>query len=420
MYTKLFLLAALASAASARTFEKCSTQSDCGEGLTCLAINEKAECVPSCVVPTTVTNTVFQPTTLPASTITSVEVQTTTLPPVTVTSTQTNVKTITVTTSAPAATSTAAVCEDVPVPGDAYGCASQASWGNCGASWMTGYCKKSCGTCPAPACEDKPVPDTCGCASQASWGNCAASWMTGYCQKSCGTCPGAKPPIQTYKTCKTPNTLAIAFDDGATVYQQSIIDQFNAVNGKTTFFTTGHLYQCIYNDGAVKSLRNAFASGHQIASHTWNHPDLTTLDATAQTTELTTLEDALQKIIGAKPTFIRPPYLASNAGLKDVLTSLDYRAIITNNVDSQDWNGYTAQQGYDAIVKGLEASQYSGIVLAHENYAATVNQLLPQLITYAQQKGIKLVTVAECIGDDVSKMYKDVGVQGERDGTWVC
>ncbi|KAJ3056665.1 hypothetical protein HK097_005342 [Rhizophlyctis rosea] len=363
----------------------------------------------------TVSNTVTDTITSvqPASTVTSVQFST-------VVSTKTDTKTVTVTAAA-AATTTAAVCEDVAVPGDTYGCANQASWGNCGASWMAGYCKKSCGTCPAPACEDKAVPgDTYGCELQASWGNCAASWMSGYCQKSCGTCPGAKQAIQTYKTCKNPNTLAIAFDDGATLNQQAVIDQFNAVGGKTTFFTTGHLYQCIYNASAVQSLRNAFASGHQIASHTWNHPDLTTLDATAQTNEIVKLEDALQKIIGAKPTFIRPPYLSSNAAVKEVLTYLDYRAIITDNLDSQDWNGFSAAQGYANIVAGLEVNNYSGIVLAHENYAATVFDLLPQLIAYAQSNGIKLVTVSECIGDDVTKMYKSVGAQSERDSSWVC
>ncbi|KAJ3118505.1 hypothetical protein HK098_005912 [Nowakowskiella sp. JEL0407] len=39
------------------------------------------------------------------------------------------------------------VCPDTPVPGDQNGCASEAAWGNCGASWIQNYCYKSCKKC---------------------------------------------------------------------------------------------------------------------------------------------------------------------------------------------------------------------------------------------------------------------------------
>lgn len=35
----------------------------------------------------------------------------------------------------------------------------------------------------------------------------------------------------------------------------------------------------------------------------------------------------------------------------------------------------------------------------HETYAGTVNQLTPWLINWAKQNNLKLVTVAECLGD---------------------
>jgi len=43
--------------------------------------------------------------------------------------------------------SSSSSCTDTPVPGDPYGCSQQAGWGNCGVSWMQGYCSKSCNRC---------------------------------------------------------------------------------------------------------------------------------------------------------------------------------------------------------------------------------------------------------------------------------
>jgi endo-1,4-beta-xylanase len=39
------------------------------------------------------------------------------------------------------------VCSNTPVPNDPYSCSQQAAWGNCGVSWMQGYCDKSCNRC---------------------------------------------------------------------------------------------------------------------------------------------------------------------------------------------------------------------------------------------------------------------------------
>ncbi len=34
---------------------------------------------------------------------------------------------------------------------------------------------------------------------------------------------------------------------------------------------------CIYNNDAMDRVRYAYNNGHQVASHTWSHSDLTTL-----------------------------------------------------------------------------------------------------------------------------------------------
>ncbi|KAG6812668.1 hypothetical protein H0H92_001426 [Tricholoma furcatifolium] len=50
-----------------------------------------------------------------------------------------------------------------------------------------------------------------------------------------------------------------------------------AANATGTFFFNGDNYACIYDADEMKRVKYAYNHGHQIASHTWSHPDLTTL-----------------------------------------------------------------------------------------------------------------------------------------------
>ena len=67
--------------------------------------------------------------------------------------------------------------------------------------------------------------------------------------------------------CTSPGMLALAYDDGPYQYTSQLVDILDKGGAKGTFFWTGTLYGCIYRqDAAVKK---AFASGHQVASHSW-------------------------------------------------------------------------------------------------------------------------------------------------------
>lgn len=82
----------------------------------------------------------------------------------------------------------------------------------------------------------------------------------------------------------------------------------------------------------------AYNSGHQIASHTWSHKDLTGQGASGIQTEVQRLETALKKILGIKPKWLRPPYGGQNSNVLNTLKGYNYK-VVTWNLDSQDWNG---------------------------------------------------------------------------------
>lgn len=76
-------------------------------------------------------------------------------------------------------------------------------------------------------------------------------------------------------SCRVPGTVAMTFDDGPYKFTNQLLDHLKQAGVKATFFVNGHNIGDIYQyDWIVK---RAYHEGHQIASHTWGHADLTTL-----------------------------------------------------------------------------------------------------------------------------------------------
>ena len=196
-------------------------------------------------------------------------------------------------------------------------------------------------------------------------------------------------------SCTQPGVIALTFDDGPWQYEQTIIDQLNAAGAKATFFIAGNLYQCIYNGAA--SMQNAYNAGHQLASHTWSHTNMAGLQPSQIQNEMTQVENAFATILGVKPNYMRPPEGATGGSVVPTLSQMGY-SIITWDVDTQDWNNVPPSQS-EQIIQQAGTFGNGHIVLMHETIPTTANQLASWAINYATQNGLKMVTVAECLGD---------------------
>ncbi|KAK3904453.1 carbohydrate esterase family 4 protein [Staphylotrichum tortipilum] len=205
----------------------------------------------------------------------------------------------------------------------------------------------------------------------------------------------APSPGVVIQKCSNPGMLALAYDDGPYQYTSQLVDTLDKAGAKATFFWTGTLYGCIYNQAAA--VKKAFASGHQIASHSWTHGHMGSMSESQIRSEMTKVEDALVNLIGKKPAYMRPPYLETSGAFLPTMKSMNYK-VITNDVDAGDWNNKTPQQSEQSFQQA-GASGNGHIPLMHETYSGTVNTLTPWLINWAKQNNLKLVTVAECLGD---------------------
>jgi peptidoglycan/xylan/chitin deacetylase (PgdA/CDA1 family) len=209
-----------------------------------------------------------------------------------------------------------------------------------------------------------------------------------------------------YSKCSKPGVFALAFDDGPGQYTEELIKTLNAAGAKATFFFTGTLYGCIYNRAAA--VKAAYSSGHQVASHTWTHPQtLDSMSVAQLTTEMQKLETALVNIIGVKPTYMRPPYLKTGGNVPTAMKTLGYR-MITDSVDSQDWNGLSVSASEQKFRSaGPSTSDGKGhISLLHETYANMVRDLVPRLIKWAKENNLKMVTVGMFLRRQASRITK--------------
>ncbi|KAK4161690.1 deacetylase-like protein [Cladorrhinum sp. PSN259] len=197
------------------------------------------------------------------------------------------------------------------------------------------------------------------------------------------------------RNCNAPGQLALAYDDGPYQYTSQLVDILDKGGAKATFFWTGTLYGCIYKE--ANAVKKAFASGHQVASHSWSHGRMGSMSASQIRTEMTKVEDALVNLVGVKPAYMRPPYLDTGGQFLSTMKSMNYK-VITNDVDAGDWNNKSPAQSQQTFQQA-GAKGNGHIPLMHEVYAGTVNTLTPWLINWAKSNNLKLVTVAECVGD---------------------
>ncbi|KAL8279655.1 hypothetical protein RQP46_007968 [Phenoliferia psychrophenolica] len=214
-------------------------------------------------------------------------------------------------------------------------------------------------------------------------------------------------------TCTVPGTFAMTFDDGP-LYGGQIATYFEKHNSKATFFVNGNNYDCIYK--YAEDLQRRYQAGHQIA--TWTHPDITTISAAAFENEITLLETALQKILGIKPKYFRPPYGSYNNAALAILKKRGYK-VVNWNLVSGDAEGGTASSCIAAYKNVYKKPLKPYIALNHETYQITANNVVPTVVPKLISAGYKLVTVAQCLGDN--QPYQGaIGALGKRDSSWTC
>lgn len=228
--------------------------------------------------------------------------------------------------------------------------------------------------------------------------------------------PQKRQLAQVVSSCTQPNTVALTFDDGPWEYAEVVSDALTSKGVKGTFFYNGNNYECIYDQAEIDRVKYVFNAGHQVASHTWSHPDLTTLTWDQIHDQMWRVEQALQRIVGVVPAFMRPPY----GNYNDLVLEAAYirgQKVVIWDFDSGDSVGASVQDSESTYDSTISEHPSTILALNHETYETTAYDVLPYAIEKLQAAGYNLVTLAECLGESP---YQSVGSPEVNDGSWGC
>jgi len=183
--------------------------------------------------------------------------------------------------------------------------------------------------------------------------------------------------------------IALTFDDGPhKTLTPKLLDLLAAHHMKATFFVVG---QNAADHPDI--LRRAVREGHEIANHSWSHPNLAKLSDEAARREVQKTDDAIFAAIGKHPTLLRPPYGSITARQKRWMhDDFGYRIIIWD-VDPLDWKRPGPSVVTSRILKETKAGS---IVLAHDIHPPTL-EAMPATFDQLDAKGFKSVTVTELL-----------------------
>jgi peptidoglycan/xylan/chitin deacetylase (PgdA/CDA1 family) len=142
-------------------------------------------------------------------------------------------------------------------------------------------------------------------------------------------------------------------------------------------------------------VRQMFADGHELGSHSFFHPNFSHLPASDMTQEITYTEAAIAWAVGqyVPMRFFRFPYAARNRATREHVASLGYQSSFWD-LDPRGWDTtVSAQDVIDAVQQRVHAGS---IIIMHcsswdDAYA------LPSVIRVIRERGLTLGTVSDVL-----------------------
>lgn len=194
----------------------------------------------------------------------------------------------------------------------------------------------------------------------------------------------------------TRHAVALSFDDGPGPEDTPrVLDMLRNAGAKATFFVEG--------DAALVRpdlVRRAVAEGHEVANHTFSHPDLPPLNFEQVVDEVERASAAIRAAGVIEVPLFRPPRGLFDREAADAVRSTDHLTVgwdvcLERYLALHDDND-------TAVAETLERVKPGSIILAHDggipDRERTV-QSLPALLRGLQGKGFEVVTVTELLRD---------------------
>ncbi|OBF30154.1 polysaccharide deacetylase family protein [Mycobacterium sp. ACS4331] len=189
--------------------------------------------------------------------------------------------------------------------------------------------------------------------------------------------------------CSDVKCVAFTFDDGPGPYTDRLLQILKDNDATATFFLIGNKVAA-NPDGA----RRIAEAGMEIGSHTWEHPNMTTIPVEEIPAQFSRANDAIEQATGQRPRLVR----TAGGLINDTVLAEAKRqglADINWDVIPFDW----ANDSDTAATRYMLMTQIkpNSVVLFHDTYSSTVD-LVQQFIPVLKANGYHLVTVSQMLG----------------------
>lgn len=180
--------------------------------------------------------------------------------------------------------------------------------------------------------------------------------------------------------------VALTFDDGPnTTTTNEVLDILEKYGVKASFFLIG----VNINDDSAKAVKRAYDMGCDIGNHSKTHSNMTELTDEEIVDEIKYVDDRIYEITGEYPKYFRPPYIAVNNKMFDLIDETFINGFGVTDYDDR----VTAEIRHMRVMKQVKDG---AIILLHDaqGNSQTVEALdliIPDLIS----EGYELVTLTE-------------------------
>lgn len=188
--------------------------------------------------------------------------------------------------------------------------------------------------------------------------------------------------------------VAITLDAGATsVAFPKEIAALDKYKVKVTFFLTGRWV--LENPLFAQKIAD---DGMEIANHTMNHPDLTTVSEAEVKAEISNAAAAIERVTGKSPwPLFRFPYGARDDRTAKIVKDLGYRSVFWT-YDSLDSVGPPKSADFlVSRITGLSDRELDGAVILLHLGNATSGDALDPILANLTSRGFQIVTISELI-----------------------
>lgn len=178
--------------------------------------------------------------------------------------------------------------------------------------------------------------------------------------------------------------IALTFDDGPTIYTETLLEGLKERDVKASFFLLGRNVE-----GKEELVKTMYEDGHLIGNHTYNHVRLSKISREQAVEEIQSTSELIYEITGQYTSFIRPPYGEWSRELEYAVTMFP----VLWSVDPLDWKTENA----DTVVQRVEKTVEEGdIILLHDGSESSVEAAL-RIIDDLTAEGYQFVTVEEML-----------------------